>query len=86
MDRRDQAVPENRLRVDWQPRRWWSNYERGIVTEMRGLTHVVSIWRRDDGQIRIYTHNDIHGRRVIVNDEHYTMRAAGRFGLLHISE
>ena len=31
------TMPERRLTVEWQPPRWWSEYERGIVEAMHGF-------------------------------------------------
>ena len=81
-------MPANRsITAEWQPPRWWSRYNRGVVTRMTGLDSVSGIWRRTEtGEIRIYTADAIDGKTVVVNGLPNVMRAAGRFGLLHISE
>ena len=56
-------MPANRsITAEWQPPRWWSRYNRGVVTRMTGLDSVSGIWRRTEtGEIRIYTADAIDG-------------------------
>ena len=73
--------------VEWQPKRWWSRYQRGVITNSGGLG-IDRIYRHaHTGQIRFYSDHSFNGVMVSVNAAPLIpMVKRGRFGKLYVQE